>query len=70
MLSSQITCTSTPPGKTGKHETHIIHSNTVLVESAAAVGLCCTQYAVFMKEKLYDVPTYVEIVTYPINTVH
>jgi len=71
----QITCASALPGKTGKHENHIFHSNAVLVESAAAVGLCCTQCAVFLKEKLsfvmcLIVSTFVEIVSYPINTVH
>ena len=30
------------PGKMGKHEDHTFHSNAVLVESAAAIGLCCT----------------------------
>jgi len=29
----------------GKHEIDIFHSNAVLVESAAAVGLCCTHIA-------------------------
>ena len=39
----------------GNHENHIIHSNAVLVESAAAVGLCCMHNAVFLKEKLTSV---------------
>jgi len=71
----QITYASALPGKTGKHENHIFHSNAVLVEIAAAVGLCCTQCAVFLEEKLSFVmcliaSTFVEIVRYPINTVH
>jgi len=41
----QITCDSALPGNTGKHENHIFHSNAVLVESAAAVALCCTHSA-------------------------
>ena len=44
-----ITCDSALPGKTGKHENHIFHSNAVLVESAAAVGLYCTHNAIFLK---------------------
>jgi len=44
-MPPQITCASALPGKTGKHENHIFHSNAVLVESAAAVGLCYTQNA-------------------------
>jgi len=39
-MPPQITCASALPGKTGKHENHIFHSNAVLVESTAAVGLC------------------------------
>jgi len=50
-MPPQITCASALPGKTGKHESHIFHSNTALVESAAAVGLCCMHNAVFLKEK-------------------
>jgi len=52
----------------------------ILVESAAAGGLCCTHKApvccrLFLKEKLSSVmclivSTFVEIVRYPINTVH
>jgi len=41
-MSPQITCASALPGKKGKHENHIFHSNAALVESTAAVGLCCT----------------------------
>ena len=44
-MPSQITCGSVLPGKTGKHENHIFHSNAILVESVAAVGLCCTHNA-------------------------
>jgi len=40
-MPPQITCASALPGKMGKHKNHIFHSNAVLVESAAAVGLCC-----------------------------
>jgi len=74
-MPPQITYASALPGKTGKHENHIFHSNAVLVESAAAVGLCCMQCAVFLKEKMSSmmcliVSTFLEIVTYPINTVH
>ena len=36
-----LTCAFALPGKTGKHENHIFHSNAVLVESDAAVGLRC-----------------------------
>jgi len=50
-MPPQITCASALPGKTRKHENHIFHSNAVLVESAAAVGLCNTQCAVFLEEK-------------------
>jgi len=50
-MPPQITCASALPGKKEKHENHIFHSNAVLVESAAAAGLCCTQCAVFLKEK-------------------
>jgi len=72
-MPPQITCASALPGKTGKHKNHICHSNAVLVESAAAVRLCCTQCAVFLKEKLsyvmcVIVSTFVEIVRYPINS--
>jgi len=74
-MAPQVTCASALPGKTGKHENHIFHSNAVFVESAAAVGLCCTQCAVFLNEKLSSVmcliaSTFVEIVRYLINTVH
>ena len=77
----QITCASALPGKTGKHESHIVHSNAVLVKSAAAVGLCCrpthnapVRCLPVLKEKLSSVKrfracTFVEIVRYPINTV-
>jgi len=47
-MPPQITCAPALPGKMGKHENHenhIFHSNAVLVESAAAVGLCCTHSA-------------------------
>jgi len=44
-MPPQITCASALPGRMGKHENHIFHSNVVLVESAAAVGLCCTHNA-------------------------
>ena len=44
-MPPQITCASALPGKTGKHEDHIFDSNAVLVDSAAAVGLCCTHSA-------------------------
>ena len=44
-MPPQITCASALPGKMGKHENHIFHSNAVLVESAAAVGLCCMHSA-------------------------
>jgi len=72
-MPPQITCASALPGKTGKHENHIFHSNAVFVESAAAVGLCCVhQCAVFLKEKLSSViclvaSAFVEIVRYPIK---
>jgi len=74
-MPPQITCASALPGKTGKQENHIFHSNAVLVESAAAVGLCCTQCAVFLNEKLSSVmcligSTFVEIVRYLIDTVN
>ena len=48
---------------------HIFHSNVVLVESAAAVGLCCTQCAVFLKEHIVMcliASSFVEIVRYPL----
>jgi len=82
-MPPQITYASALPGKTGKHENHIFHSNAVLVESAAAVGLCCMHSAPvrclpeteILKQKLSSVMcliacTFVEIVRYPINTVH
>jgi len=53
-MPPQVTCASALPGKTGKHENHIFHSNAVLVESAAAVGLCCMHSArmrCLLKEK-------------------
>ena len=74
-MPPQMTCASAQPGKMGKHENHIFQSNAVLVESAAAVGLCCRHIAVFLKEKLSSVlcliaSRFVEILRYPINTVH
>jgi len=77
-MPPQITCASALPGKTAKHENHIFHSNAVLVESAAAVNCVARTVhycAVFLKEKLSSVmcmiaSTFVEIVRYPINTVH
>jgi len=36
-MPPQITCASALPVKSGKHENHILHSNAVLVVSAAAV---------------------------------
>jgi len=53
-MPRQITCVSALPGKTGKHENHIVHSNAVLVESAAAVDCVARtvhQCAVFLKEQ-------------------
>jgi len=44
-MPPQIACASALPGKMGKHENHIFHSNAVLVKSTAAVGLCCTHSA-------------------------
>jgi len=45
-MPPQVTCASALPGKTGKYENHIFHSNDVLVESAAAISiLCCTHSA-------------------------
>jgi len=44
-MRPQITCDSALPGKTGKHENRVFHSNAVSVESATAVGLCCTHNA-------------------------
>jgi len=41
----QVTCGSALPGKMGKHENHIFHSNAVLVESAATLELCCMHSA-------------------------
>jgi len=76
-MPSQINCASALPGKIGKHENHIFHSNAELVESAAAVGLftCTVHYcAVFLKKLLSMIcliaSTFVEIVKFPINTVH
>jgi len=77
-MPPQVTCASALPGKTGKHENHIFHSNAVLVESAAAVGLCCTHSApvrCFPERKtvICDVFDSVYICCderYPINTVH
>jgi len=40
-MPPHVTCASALPGKTRKHENHIFYSNAVLVESAAAVELCC-----------------------------
>jgi len=50
-MSPQITCASALTGKTGKHENHIFPLNAAFVESAAAVGLCYTQCAIFLKEQ-------------------
>jgi len=79
-MPPQITCAYALPGKPEKHENLIFHSNVVLVDSAAAVGMDCAacrvhQCAVFLKEKLSSVmclvaSTFVEIVRYPISTVH
>jgi len=74
-MPHQITCASALPGITGKHDNHIFYSNGVLVESAAAIRLCCMQNAVFLKEKLSSVLcliacTFVAIARYPINTAH
>jgi len=44
-MPPQTTYASALPGKMGKHENHIIHSNATLVESAAAVWLCCMHSA-------------------------
>jgi len=71
----QVTCASAIPGKRGNAKITFFHSNAVLVETAAAVGLRCTQCAVFLKEKLSSVTcliasTFAEIVRYSINTVH
>jgi len=70
-MPPQITCASALPGKTRKDETHIFHSNVLLVESPTAVGLCYTQCAFFLEEKLSSVmcliaSTFVEIVRYPL----
>jgi len=54
-MPPQVTCASVLPGIMAKHENHIFHSNAVLVESAAAVGLCCTHNVVFLKERLSSV---------------
>jgi len=77
-MPPQITCASALRGNTGKYENHIFHSNAVLVESAAAVGLCCTHNTpvrCLPERKMSSVMclivfTFVEIVRYPINTVH
>ena len=74
-MPPQVTGASALPGKAGKHENHIFHSNAVLVESAVAVGLCCTQCAVLLKEKLSSVmclvaSAFAETVSYRIITVH
>ena len=63
-------CASALPVKIGKHENHIFHSN----------GLCYIHTmhlcAVFLEEKMPSVMcliasnNFVEIVRYPINTVH
>jgi len=45
LMCHQVTSASALPGKMGKHKNYIFHSNAVLVESAAAVGLCCTHSA-------------------------
>jgi len=44
-MPPQITCASALPDRTGKHKNDIFHSNAVLVESGAAVGLCCMHSA-------------------------
>jgi len=65
----RITCASALPGKTRKHENRIFHS----------IGLCYTQCTCALsswKKKLSSVMcvwcclTFVEIVRYPIKTVH
>jgi len=74
-MSPQITCASALNGETRKSH---FSPNAVLVEGAAAVNCVARTVhhcAVFLKEKLPSVmcliaSTFVEIVRYPINTVH
>ena len=59
-MPPQINCASALPRKMGKHENHIFYSNAELVESAAAVGLCCMHSALLRclperKIVIYDV---------------
>jgi len=46
-MPPQLTCFSALPGKTVKHENDIFRSNalSLLIETAAAVGLCCMHNA-------------------------
>jgi len=44
-MPPQITRASALPWKMGKHKNHIFHSNGVLADSTAAVGLCCMHNA-------------------------
>ena len=44
-MPPQITCASPLPGKMEKHEITFFTQTLLLVESAAAVGLCCTHSA-------------------------
>jgi len=56
----------------GEHKkSHFFHSNAVLVENAAAVGLCCTHNEKIVICDVFDsVKHFVEMVRYPIHTVH
>ena len=68
-MPPQITCASALPGKTQTPENHIFHS----------IGLCYTHNApvCYLPERkkivicdVFERLTFVEVVRYPINTVH
>jgi len=51
-MPPHITCASALLVKLGKTRKSHFYSNASLVESAAAVELCCSHNAVFLKEKI------------------
>jgi len=79
-MPPQITYASALPGKTGKHKNHVFSLKCCITWERCCMQLDCVactvhQCAVFLKEKLSSVlcliaSTFVEIVRYPVNTVH
>jgi len=71
-MPPQITYASTLPGKTGKHKSYIFHSNAVLVESAAAVDLCCTHSAPVhcVRAPVHCLPERIIVICYVFDSVY